>query len=113
MRSSNSFDRLVRALIASLTFSALSSAAVATFDATVAANNASTRGSWLTAVGIADPANRIDFESGFTNGQNVSGVTGLFPGGLVITDTSPSHQALIRTGAGKRGFRKDPWGAVT
>jgi hypothetical protein len=38
----------------------------------------------------------VDFESGFTQGQNVSGVTGLFPGGdLVITDTSSAHSAMI------------------
>ena len=102
----------MRAIIASLVFSALSSAAVATFDATAAANNASTRSRWLAAVGIADPANRVDFESGFTNGQNVSGMPDLFPAGLVIADTSSAHQALIRTGAGIIGG-SNPVGAYS
>ena len=42
----------------------------------------------------------MDFEAGFSDLQNVSGIAGLFPGSLVITDTSSANQAIIRTGAG-------------
>lgn len=71
-----------------------------TFNADTPAQNAATRASWLAAIGIGVPEFLVDFESGFTNNQNVSGVTGLFPGGLVIVDTSPSNAAVVRSGNG-------------
>ena len=46
------------------------------------------------------PQYLVNFESGFTNEQNISGVGSLFPAGLVITDTSTANQAIIRSGAG-------------
>jgi len=78
-------------------------AAVSLFNSENPSQNAATRSAWLTAIGIASPEYVVDFESGFTNGQNISGVTGLFPAGLVITDTSPSHQAIVRSGNGSFG----------
>ena len=75
------------------------SAAVITFNAATPADNAATRASWLAAIGIAVPENLVDFEAGFVNNQNISGVGGLFPDGLVITDTSAAGEAIIRTGA--------------
>ena len=53
------------------------------------------RNNWLAAIGVTNPQYIVDFESGFTDGENISGVTGLAPGGLVITDTSSSGNALI------------------
>lgn len=73
------------------------------FESSSPANNAATQNSWLTALGIAAPTYTVTFESGFTNGQNVSNVSGLFPGSLTIRDTSPANQALVRSGAGTFG----------
>jgi hypothetical protein len=96
--------RPIPLLLSSLSFfTAHSTAAVLTFDALSAANNAATRSTWLSTIGIASPSNLVDFESGFTNGENVSGTTGLFPDGLVFTDTSAANQAVIRSGAGVIG----------
>lgn len=57
------------------------------------------RDSWLAALGVSAPTHSVDFESGFTDGQNISGVSGLFPGGLVISDSTPSNAAIIGTGS--------------
>lgn len=74
-------------------------AGILTFNSLTPASNAATRSSWLTAIGIAAPENLVNFETGFFNNQNISGVPSLFPDGLVITDTSTTASALIRTGA--------------
>jgi hypothetical protein len=71
-----------------------------TFNAMEPADNAAMRASWLAAAGILSPQYVVDFETGFSNLQNLSGVGGLFPGSLVITDTSTANEAIIRTGAG-------------
>ena len=55
------------------------------------------RDAWLVDSGITSPQYLADFESGFSEEQNISGVTGLFSGGLVIRDTTPSNAAIIRT----------------
>ena len=73
---------------------------VVLFNSSEPVNNVTTRDNWLAAVGITMPQYLVDFETGFTNGENVSGVTGLFPAGLVITDTSSSGIAEIISGAG-------------
>lgn len=54
---------------------------------------------WLADIGkAADQVQyTVDFETGFTAGQNVSGVSGLFPGGLVITDTGSAHSAKVQS----------------
>jgi hypothetical protein len=75
-------------------------AGIMTFNSNTPADNAATRLNWLNAIGITAPQYLVDFESGFTNNQNISGVTGLFPAGLVITDTSGGNAAIIRSGAG-------------
>jgi hypothetical protein len=71
-----------------------------TFNALDPGDNAAPRASWLAAVGISSPQYLVDFEAGFVAGENLSGVTGLFPAGLVFTDTSGADQAIVRTGAG-------------
>jgi hypothetical protein len=71
-----------------------------TFNALDPADNAVMRANWLAAAGIVSPQYLLDFETGFSDLQNVSGLAGLFPGSLVITDSSSSHQAIVRTGAG-------------
>jgi hypothetical protein len=70
-------------------------AAIVTFNSDLPANNAARRSEWLAAIGIAAPENLVDFESGFVNNQNISGVGGLFPDGLVITDTGPGTASAI------------------
>ncbi len=62
-----------------------------------------TREAWLLASGIASVQHEVDFEAGFSDGQDVSGLTGLFPGGLVITDTSSAGSARIEGTAGGIG----------
>ena len=71
---------------------------ILTFNSDVPANNATFRNLWLAAIGIGSPQNLVNFESGFANPQNVSGVNGLFPAGLIITDTSAAGQAIVRSG---------------
>jgi hypothetical protein len=60
------------------------------------ADNDATVAAWLNDIGIdaADVEFFEDFEAGFVEGQNVSGVSGLFPGGLVIID-SDAGEAII------------------
>ena len=82
-----------------LSFPVAADAAIITFNSGAPANNTATRDSWLSTIGLTSPEYVVDFESGFVNLQNISGDTGLFPGGLVITDTA-GDQAIIRTGAG-------------
>lgn len=101
MRSSS-----IRVLIVVGLFSLVAAptqAGLSLFNSENPSQNAVTRSAWLTAIGIESPQYLVDFESGFTNGQNISGVPGLFPAGLVITDTSPSHQAIVRSGSGSFG----------
>ena len=62
-----------------------------------------TRDAWLLASGITSAQHAVDFETGFSDGQNVSGLGGLFPGGLVITDTSSAGSARIEGTAGGIG----------
>ncbi|MEW6219685.1 MAG: VPLPA-CTERM sorting domain-containing protein [Thermodesulfobacteriota bacterium] len=93
------------ALAPALLAGAGAEAAMLTFNSTTPANNATTRASWLTAAGISSPDYLVDFETGFANGDNVHGVSGLFPGGLVLLDNSntgpnPSPAVIIRSGAG-------------
>lgn len=44
----------------------------------------------------------MNFETGFVDGQNVPGVSGLFPEGLVVTNTNDGV-AQVRSGAGVVG----------
>lgn len=80
-------------------------AAALSFDA--ATNNAATvsatRDAWLAAIGISTPQHLVDFESGFADGQNISGVANLFPGGLVITDTDAGAANIEGTAGGIGG----------
>lgn len=79
-------------------------AEILTFNSLTPADNPAARASWLAAIGISTPDHLVNFESGFVNGQNISGVGGLFPAGLVITDTGPgTPQVIIRSGAGVIG----------
>ncbi|MCC7257339.1 MAG: hypothetical protein IT486_03100 [Gammaproteobacteria bacterium] len=75
-----------------------SHAALLIYNSNTPAGNAAARSQWLSAIGIASPPYVVDFESGFTSGQNVSGVTGLFPAGLVLGSSNGS--AIIASGSG-------------
>jgi hypothetical protein len=75
-------------------------AQVLIFNSPVPATNKATRADWLAATGIVTPEYLVDFESGFTDNENISGVSGLFPAGFVITDTSGANAAIIKSGAG-------------
>ncbi|MEQ8230415.1 MAG: hypothetical protein RLW61_08735 [Gammaproteobacteria bacterium] len=70
------------------------SAATLTFNS-ASADIGATRDAWLAAAGITAPMYLVDFESGFVDEQNISGVTGLFPGGLVISDTSAANTVAL------------------
>lgn len=88
-----------RTFAVALTFLLLFAAASAdatllTFNSPDNPSNAAARQAWLNAIGIGAPAVLEDFETGFANGQNVHGLGGLFPLGLVISD-SDAGQALI------------------
>ena len=88
------------ALIGILMSANIVSAAIMTFNSNAPANNSATRSNWLTAAGIVAPEYLVDFESGFADNQDISGVGGLFPANLIITDTSAANDAIIRSGAG-------------
>lgn len=85
--------------------------AIQTFNSPDNTQSATYRSNWLAAIGIATPRYLVDLEDGFTNGQNVSGIAGLFPGGMVITDTSSSHKVLVTQGNNSIGGA-DPVGTT-
>ncbi len=70
------------------------------FNSTTTAGNNTAQASWLAASGIGSPAHLVDFESGFTNGQNIDDVTGLFPLSMVVRATAAATPATIKSGAG-------------
>jgi hypothetical protein len=76
------------------------SAALVSYNSAVPDQNAAARNGWLTAAGIIAPRYRVDFETDFSDGQNVSRQAGLFPGRLLIRDTSIRNQAIVRSGPG-------------
>ena len=88
------------ALIGVLMSTRITSADIMTFNSSTPANNSATRSNWLTAAGVVAPEYLVDFESGFADNQDISAVGGLFPANLIITDTSASADAIIRSGAG-------------
>jgi hypothetical protein len=69
------------------------------FNSVAPGENASTQAAWLAAVGVGAPQFLVNFETGFVNGQNISGVGGLFPLDLIIRDLSSANQVIIRSGA--------------
>jgi hypothetical protein len=91
------------ALFAMTVLSTSLNAAMITFNSPNASDASSTRDAWLSATGVIAPQYLVDFETGFTDNQNVSGLTGLFPGGLVIRDTSVAGLAMIEGTAGGIG----------
>jgi hypothetical protein len=76
------------------------SGALVSYNSGFPGQNESARNGWLAATGISAPEYRVDFETGFSDGQNVSGQTALFPGRLLIRDTSARNQALVKSGPG-------------
>lgn len=74
-------------------------AATLTFNSLSPSENEMTREAWLNASGITDSQFLIDFESGFIDGQNISGSTDIFPNELIIIDTSSSHRVSLEGGS--------------
>jgi hypothetical protein len=87
------------AVLAGFALVAPAVADVVTRNALTPATVAATRALWLTDCGASAPTYTVDFETGFVDNQNVSGLTGLFPGGLVITDSTNARAARVRTGS--------------
>lgn len=85
-------------VLAALAAGGLAHAEIVVHNSPNAGSNDTYRAAWLADVGITldQIKNIVDFESGFTNGQNISAVPGLFPDGLIITDTSAAHNAIVR-----------------
>ena len=77
--------------------------AMITFNSSTTTDVDVTRNNWLSAVGIVAPQYLVDFETGFIDNQNISGVSGLFPGGLIISDTSGANMAMIEGTLGGLG----------
>jgi hypothetical protein len=65
--------------VAVLTAPLTAESALMIFNSSAPANNATTRAAWLSTIGSGSPQHRVDFESGFANGQNVSGLRGFSP----------------------------------
>ena len=82
--------------LATLAASAAAGADIVTHNAETPADNPAAFAAWLASIGISegDVEHLVDFETGFVEGQNVSGVTGLLPGGMVITD-SDNARAIV------------------
>jgi len=101
-----------RILLALIIFccSASAQAATVVFNAPTFADNAATRSAWLSAIGIAGPQYFEDFEDTgtFVAGANISGMSSLLPGGLVISQ--PSGMVTVVSGAGSIGGG-NPFGA--
>lgn len=70
------------------------------FNSSVPSENEATRQNWLNAIGIDNSQYLVDFETGFVDDQNISGVSGFFPNDLIVSDTSSAEEAIIRSGAG-------------
>ncbi len=83
----------------SLVFTTVTQADLLIQNSSTPAGNAASFAAWLADIGITEGEVQhfVDFESGFVAGQNVSGVDGLFPGGLVIRDTSAAGSATIQS----------------
>lgn len=69
--SLDTLKRIALCLILCLYASTPVRAALMTFDSTDPANNTTTRNTWLNAIGISSPDYTVNFESGFTDGQNI------------------------------------------
>ncbi|MEX2481376.1 MAG: hypothetical protein WD928_10985 [Gammaproteobacteria bacterium] len=80
-----------------------SHAAILTFNAATPADVNSVQQDWLAASTVMTPEYLVDFESGFIDGQNIHGVAGLLPGGLVISDSSPANAVTIEGASGAFG----------
>ncbi|MCK4850459.1 MAG: PEP-CTERM sorting domain-containing protein [Phycisphaerae bacterium] len=100
MKKLTSMTFCLVAVVGILMSARIAPAAIMTFNSNTPANNSATRSNWLTAAGIVAPEYLVDFESGFVDNQDISGVGGLFPANLIITDTGASNDAIIRSGAG-------------
>ncbi len=85
-----------------LLFTASGHAAMLTFNSSGTSITVD-RNAWLASAGVASPQFFVDFESGFSDEQNISGQSGLFPAGLVVTDTSSAGSAVIEGTAGGLG----------
>jgi len=59
------------------------------------------RSAWLNAIGTAVPQYRVDFESGFDQGENVAGTT--LAGGMVMRSTANPAEILIEGRPGAIG----------
>ena len=78
----------------------IAQADILTFNSSAPGDNNAARSNWLNGAGIVAPEYLVDFEIGFENNDNISGLSGLFPGNLIITDTSNANAAIIRSGNG-------------
>lgn len=90
-------------LPASVGYGVSAQAELLVFNSNFVSSNDTVRTEWLAAVGIDAADYFVDFESGFVAEQNISGITGLFPAGLIIADTGGSDEVIIRTGNGVIG----------
>ncbi len=91
-------------LIAAMCIAAHAGAAVLVHNSTMPAENDAAMAAWLADMLMESEhiEFKVDFESGFTEGQNVSGLAGLFPGGLTILD-SYADQAIVTGLSGNLG----------
>lgn len=78
-------------------------ATILTFNSINRNDNAAVRQDWLNAIGIDEPEFLVDFETGFTDNQNISGTASLFPLGLTINDTSIAGEVIINSTGGING----------
>jgi hypothetical protein len=88
------------AVLASALLATAAEAALVTYNSGTTDFNNTARTGWLKSIGIDAPQYRVDFETGFADGQNVSNRVGLFPGRLLIRDTSSRNEAIVRSGPG-------------
>lgn len=82
-------------LAGAVAFGTVSQAAVLFYNSSSPTNNVATRATWLAAIGIGSPDLIEDFES-IALDTNISGLTGLLAGGIVVTDTTSDGEAFVR-----------------
>lgn len=68
---------------------------IVVFNSNSPSQNAATRDAWLDSIGITVGMYFVDFETGFIDQQNVSGIADLFPGQLIVRDTGQGTPEVL------------------
>lgn len=76
----------------------VATSALVSYNSASPDQDALARTNFYNAAGVAGPQFRVDFETGFTAGENIAGQTGRLRGGLVLRGSQGNNQAVIAQG---------------